>query len=219
VSDGRQGAPAVPGVARGHDTTEQTEGVRVTDMTKRKHREEERSDETLGRHETGAEEVTGGRESGDPGTDAEMDLLRAEIDELNDKRLRALADLDNYRKRVERDRRRWSEAAREEIILDLLEVVDNFERALACEDREAPSGGGSLREGVELILKHLKDVLRKHGVVPITTDGCEFDPNVHEAVGSVETDECGPNHVAEETQRGYRLGERLLRCSKVIVAK
>ncbi|MFH1689036.1 MAG: nucleotide exchange factor GrpE [Candidatus Eisenbacteria bacterium] len=188
-------------------------------MTKRKREKKEHSDDALRRRETGGEEVAGARDSGRGGTDAETDLLKAEVDELNDKWLRALADLDNYRRRVARDRSRWSEAAREEIILDVLEVVDNFERALACEDPEVPSDGGSLREGVELILTHLTNVLRKHGVTPIVTDGCEFDPNVHEAVGSVETGECGPNHVAEETQRGYKLGERLLRCSKVIVAK
>jgi molecular chaperone GrpE len=149
----------------------------------------------------------------------EIDELKAELDDLNGKWKRALADLDNYRKRVERDRRRWSEAAREEFALDLLEVVDNLERALACEEPENGGEGGSLREGVELILKHLIDVLARHGVTPIVTDGCEFDPNIHEAVGSVETDECEPNHVLEETQRGYRLGEKLLRCPKVIVAK
>jgi molecular chaperone GrpE len=151
--------------------------------------------------------------------DSELGALRAEVEDLNGKWLRALADLDNYRKRVERDRGRWSESAREAIILDLLDVVDNFERALACDDSEADSGNGSLREGVELILKHLVDVLAKHGVTPIVTDGCEFDPNLHEAVGHVETDACDPDHVVEETQKGYKLGERLLRCSKVIVAK
>lgn len=153
------------------------------------------------------------------GVGAEIDGLRAELDELNGKWKRALADLDNYRRRVERDRLRWSEAAREQIVLDLLEVVDNLERALACGDADGGDDNGSLREGVELILKHLTDVLAKHGVMPIATDGCEFDPNIHEAVGSVETDECDPNHVVEETQRGYRLGDKLLRCPKVIVAK
>ena len=163
--------------------------------------------------------ATGGRPTEEPnGTDigTEIDGLRAELDELNGKWLRALADLDNYRKRVERDRRRWTEAAREEIIVDLLEVVDNFERALACEE---PEDGGSFREGVELILKHLTDILRKHGVTPITTRECEFDPNLHEAVGSVDSPEHDSNHIVEETQRGYMLGDRLLRCAKVIVSK
>ena len=180
-------------------------------MTKRK-RETQRTDEVPEHDGTG-----GGDVAGEPVD--EVAALRAEIDDLNNKRLRALADLDNYRKRVERDRLRWSAAAREGILLDLLEVVDNFERALACEEPGGPGDGGSLREGVELILKHLTDVLGKHGVTPIATAGCEFDPNVHEAVGHVDADECDADHVVEETQRGYKLGDKLLRCSKVIVAK
>ena len=150
--------------------------------------------------------------------EAEIAVLRSELDGLNNKWMRALADLDNYKKRVERDRRRWAAAAREEIVLDLLEVVDNFERALACQEpaREEPD---PFREGVELILKQLRDVLAKHGVVPIVTEGCEFDPTIHEAVGHVESDRCEPNEIVEETQRGYMLGDRPLRCSKVVVAK
>lgn len=150
--------------------------------------------------------------------DDEIDGLRAELADLNNKWMRALADLDNYKKRVQRDRCRWADAAREEIILDLLEVVDNFERALACEGTDA-SDPGPLREGVELILRQLTDVLRRHGVTPIKAEGCEFDPNVHEAVGHIESDSCGTNEIIEETLKGYMLGDRPLRCSKVVVAK
>jgi molecular chaperone GrpE len=200
-------------------------------MAGKKRKDEEHPEEALGRVDAagvGSDAAATERpldSSADGSTvDAEVGDLRAELDELNGKWKRALADLDNYRKRVERDRLRWSEAAREQMALDLLEVVDNLERALACGDADfgdADGGGenGSLRQGVELILKHLVDVLAKHGVTPIATDGCEFDPNIHEAVGSVETDECDPNHVVEETQKGYRLGDKLLRCPKVIVAK
>jgi molecular chaperone GrpE len=187
-------------------------------MTRKKRRDGQEPEDAREQSEHAVAEVPGA-DADSAVVDSEIDELKAELDELNGKWLRALADLDNYRKRVERDRRRWSEAAREEIALDLLEVVDNLERALACDGPGNGDDGGSLREGVELILKHLTDVLARHGVTPIVTDGCEFDPNIHEAVGSVETDECEPNHVVEETQRGYRLGDRLLRCPKVIVAK
>jgi molecular chaperone GrpE len=148
----------------------------------------------------------------------EIEALRGELSDLNNKWMRALADLDNYKKRVERDRGRWAATVREEIVLDLLEVVDNFERALACEE-PAGSEADTFREGVELILKQLRNVLAKHGVTPIVTEGCEFDPTVHEAVGHVESDSCGPNEIVEETQRGYMMGDRPLRCSKVVVAK
>lgn len=169
--------------------------------------------------DAGAFEPPDGPPEGAAAVEEEIAELRGQLDELNGKWLRALADLDNYRKRVERDRCRWSETAREDILTDLLEVVDNFERALACEDSGSGPSEGSFRQGVELILRHLTDVLGKHGVTPIVTDGCEFDPNVHEAVAHVDSGECDPNHVVEETQRGYMLGDRLLRCSKVIVAK
>jgi molecular chaperone GrpE len=185
-------------------------------MTKKKRKEEERPDEA---RDAGEGALAGTSGAAEQDVDAQTAGARDELDELNGKWLRALADLDNYRKRVERDRRRWSEAAREVIILDLLEVVDNFERALAHDDSTGHSRGGSLREGVELILKHLTDILRKHGVTPIDTRACEFDPNIHEAVGHVESSEHDPDHIIEETQRGYLLGEKLLRCSKVIVSK
>ena len=188
-------------------------------MTKKRRKAEEQPDEARATRDEGSETLAGTPGADAQGVEARTEDLRAELDELNGKWLRALADLDNYRKRVERDRRTWSGAAREEIILDLLDVVDNFERALACEDSAGSSPGGSLREGVELILKQLMDVLRKHGVTPIETRACEFDPNFHEAVGHVESAEHDPDHVVEETQRGYLLGERLLRCSKVIVSK
>ena len=188
-------------------------------MTKKRRKEEKQPDMAPAARDAGDGSLAGAPGADEQEVPADIENLRAELAELNGKWLRALADLDNYRKRVERDRRRWSGAAREEIILDLLDVVDNFERALACEDSNGPDEGGSLREGVELILKHLTDVLRKHGVTPIETRACEFDPNFHEAVGHVESAEHAPDHVVEETQRGYLLGERVLRCSKVIVSK
>jgi molecular chaperone GrpE len=163
----------------------------------------------------GAVEIGGGA----GGPEGETEELRAALEDLNGKWLRALADLDNYRKRVERDRCRWSDAAREEVLLDLLDVVDNFERALACGDDPAPEAADPFREGVEMILKQLVDVLRKHGVVPIETRECAFDPNLHEAVGQVASDGHDSDQIVEETQKGYMIGDRLLRCSKVVVAR
>ena len=188
-------------------------------MTNMRRKEEKQPDVTPASHDAGDGALAGTPGPDGQGVEDEVENLRAELDESNGKWLRALADLDNYRKRVERDRRRWSGAAREEIILDLLDVMDNFERALACEDANGSPTGGSLREGVELIRKQLTDVLRKHGVTPIVTRACEFDPNFHEAVGHVESAGHDPDHVVEETQRGYLLGDKLLRCSKVIVSK
>jgi len=150
---------------------------------------------------------------------SEIDVLREELAESNRKWLRALADLDNYRRRVEREKARWDNEAREGIILPLLEVVDNFERALAEEASDEPAADDSFRKGVELILKHMLDVLEKAGVHPVETEGVAFDPNVHEAVGSAPSDEHRPDEIVAVMQKGYTLGERLLRPSRVIVAR
>lgn len=145
--------------------------------------------------------------------------LREELEQVNAKWLRALADLDNYKKRIERDRCRWSEAAREEVLLDLLDVVDNFERAVACGDDPGAAPDEPYRQGVELILEHLKSLLAKNGVRPIDTCGAEFDPALHEAIGHIESPDHESNQIVEEERRGYTLGDRLLRCSRVVVAK
>ena len=136
----------------------------------------------------------------------------------NDKCLRALADLDNYRKRTERDRCQWSDRAREEVLAGLLGVMDDLDRALACDDGGA-DGGRGLRDGVELIRRGLAQLLERHGVVHIETGGEGFDPALHEAVCQVESPDHDSNTIVSETLKGYRLGDRVLRCSKVVVAK
>jgi molecular chaperone GrpE len=138
---------------------------------------------------------------------------------MNDKWLRTLADLDNYKKRIERERARWSDEAREEILLEVVDVVDDFERAVACGEDQGPPADDPYRRGVELILQRLRAVLEKNGVHAIDTCGAEFDPSLHEAVSQVETGAHESNQIVEEVRRGYTLGGRLLRCSRVIVEK
>jgi molecular chaperone GrpE len=135
-----------------------------------------------------------------------------------DKWLRALADLDNYRKRTERERCQWSDRAREDVLVGLLAVMDDLDRALAC-DAAGGGNGRGLRDGVELIRKSLAQLLERHGVVPIDTGGAGFDPAFHEAVCQVESPDHDSNTIVSETLKGYRLGDRVLRCSKVVVAK
>jgi molecular chaperone GrpE len=149
----------------------------------------------------------------------EIALLRSEVSELTAKWLRALADLDNVRKRTERERCRWADAAREEILLSLLEVVDGFDRALACGETSTPPPEDPFRQGIELILAKLREILEQNGVRPIETCGATFDPRFHEAVGHVESKERRTNEIAGEAQRGYMIGDRVLRCSRVLVAK
>jgi molecular chaperone GrpE len=149
----------------------------------------------------------------------DVNELREELRVLNTKWMRALADLDNYKKRVERDRGRRAAEAREGILLSLLEVVDDFERAVACGDDTGLPPEDPFRAGVEIILERLKDVLAKSGVTPIDTCGVGFDPTFHEAVAHIESEDHGSDQVVEEVRRGYRIGDRLLRCSRVVVAK
>jgi molecular chaperone GrpE len=142
--------------------------------------------------------------------------LRRERDALQDRLLRTAAEFDNYRKRMDRERRDLSEYAAADIVSEILPILDNFERAL-----QAPSGvdEGSFRKGIELIHKQMLDLLRKRGVRPIDALGADFDPNVHEAVIHEASDTHREGEVMQELQRGYRLGERLLRPAMVKVAK
>ena len=144
------------------------------------------------------------------------DELRRERDALQDRLLRTAAEFENYRKRVDRDRRELAEFASADAMLDMLPIIDNLERAL-----QAPSGGDpdGFRKGVELILKQMLDLLRKRGVKPIEALGADFDPNVHQAVVHEASDEHREGEVMQELQRGYRLGDRLLRPAMVKVAK
>jgi molecular chaperone GrpE len=145
----------------------------------------------------------------------EMAALRRERDEQYDRLLRKTAEFDNYRKRIERERREQAELAVADLLLELLPVLDDFERALTVESGDA----AAYRRGVELIHAKLIDVLRKQGVQPIEALGADFDPHAHQAVAH----EVSPAHrdgeVIEELRRGYRLGGRLLRPAMVKVAK
>jgi molecular chaperone GrpE len=149
------------------------------------------------------------------GQNDSLDELRREKDALQDRLLRTAAEFDNYRKRVERERRDLADYMKADILTEILPIVDNFERAL-----QAPSSDGdSLRKGVDLIHKQMLDFLRKRGVTPIEALGADFDPNFHQAV----IHETSPFHregeVIEELQRGYMLGDKLLRPAMVKVAK
>lgn len=162
------------------------------------------------------------QEIGDPPADPadqpadSGEAVRAERDALQDRLLRTAAEFDNYRKRVERERRELVDFASADLLIEILPIVDNLERAL-----HAPpsSDGDSLRKGIELILKQMQDLLRKRGARAIESVGADFDPNVHEAVLHELSEHHREGEVMQELQRGYRLGERLLRPAMVKVAK
>ena len=148
---------------------------------------------------------------------AQIDALTAEKASLYDKLLRRQAEFENYRKRVERERGELYQHGRDDVLLQFLPVVDNFERALSS--LETSEGDAeALRHGVELIHKQFKDALSKFGLEAVEAVGQTFDPHVHEAVTTEATDKHKENTVIQEFQRGYRIGDRLLRPAKVKVA-
>ena len=142
-----------------------------------------------------------------------LEEVRRERDALQDRLLRTAAEFDNYRKRMDKERRDLAEYTAGEAIKDLLPIIDNLERAL-----QAPAQDDPLRKGVELIHKQMLEILRRRGVTPIEALGADFDPNVHEAVTQEESAQHREGEVMEELQRGYKVGDRLLRPAMVKVA-
>ena len=148
-------------------------------------------------------------------TDQISDLQR-ERDDYCDRWLRKSAEFDNYRKRVERERREQADQTVTGLLLELLLIVDDFDLALTV---DAGEGGPAYRKGVELIHTKLHDLLRKHGVRPIDALGADFDPNVHQAVMHEASPEHRDGEVIGELAKGYMMGDRLLRPAMVRVAK
>ena len=144
--------------------------------------------------------------------------LQRERDDYYDRWMRKAAEFDNYRKRIERERKEQSDQAVVDLLQQLVLVVDDFDRALETTSANA-AGADAFRKGVELIHAKLHDVLKKRGVKPIDTLGADFDPNVHQAV----MHEPAPGHrdgeVIAELAKGYTIGDRLLRPAMVKVAK
>jgi len=151
-----------------------------------------------------------------PNPPDQAEFLRLEKDALQDRLLRTAAEFDNYRKRVERERREHADAVAEGVLSDLLPIVDDLERALRT---PASPEAQAYRAGVELIHKQMLDILRKRGVTPIDTTDADFDPHVHQAVTQEQSDLYRDGQVMEELRRGYRLGDRLLRPAMVKVAR
>ena len=146
----------------------------------------------------------------------EEEKLRNQVAELEDKLLRSAAEFDNYKKRVARQYEDMVRTAGESLIGELLEVVDNFERAL--NHTEEDTDFDAFREGTKLIFNQMMNLLKKYDVTPIEALGQPFDPNLHEAMMQIESDEYDEGVVAVEMSRGYRQGTRVIRHSKVGVS-
>lgn len=154
--------------------------------------------------------------------DAPALALEAERDRYYDLLLRKTAEFDNYRKRTEKERREQADRVAGELLLEVLPIIDDFERALtpeAGEQAETGERAEAYRRGVEIIYKQLLDLLKRRGVCAIDAVGQDFDPHVHQAVTTEAREGAREGEVLEELRRGYRIGQRLLRPAMVKVAR
>ena len=152
----------------------------------------------------------GGKDAGDP---------QALLDDLNDKHLRLAAEFDNYKRRTLKERQDLLNYATENLIKELLDTVDNLERALGyVRGEEEGSDREKLSEGVELTYRSLLQALEKSGVKPVEAEGQPFDPKLHEALRQVPSEEHEAGTILEVYQKGYLMKDRLLRPALVSVA-
>jgi molecular chaperone GrpE len=128
------------------------------------------------------------------------------------------AEMDNYRKRMEREKDNLVKYGNEKVLRDLLEVVDNFERTIGMLKGDQDQKVKNLVIGLDMIQKQFLDTMGKHGLTPIMSVGKEFDPNFHEAIAQEYAEGKKPNEVIKEFQKGYTLNGRVMRASKVVVS-
>ncbi len=150
-----------------------------------------------------------------PTLDVQLAALTAERDEYLDLAQRVQADFENFRKRAAREQERLVAHAHERLVRELLPILDDLERAVEAAERHEEA---QLVEGVKLVEQSLRNALRKEGLVEIETDGA-FDPHVHEALLTQPSGDAEPGSVLEVVQRGYRVGDKVVRPARVIVAE
>lgn len=142
-----------------------------------------------------------------------IETQKAEIDEKDDRLKRLMAEFENFKKRSSKEREGLYNSIVGDIALSLLPVIDNLEKAVSVKTED-----NNYKIGVELVLKQFKDVLNSNGVTQIEAVGKTFDPELHEAVSSVEDNELGVQEIKEEYRKGYKIGNKVIRHSLVVVA-
>ncbi|SFC99000.1 nucleotide exchange factor GrpE [Ruminococcus albus] len=146
-------------------------------------------------------------------TQSEEEKLKAELADTKDKYLRLMAEYDNFRKRSAKERLDISASVKADTVADILPVMDNFERALGTETQDE-----AYKAGIEMIFKQFSDAMTKLGIEAIDPVGEVFDPNIANAVNQIEDPELGENVVAQVFQKGYRIGDKVIRYAMVVVA-
>jgi molecular chaperone GrpE len=179
-------------------------------MANEKNNENIENEESMNSNETEAQEEA---------TENEIELLQKELDAFKEKYARVHADFDNIKKRLEREKYTAVEYANEKFAKDMIPVVDSLQMALKSADADAPAEEliEKLKEGIELTLKQFMTALEKHGVTMVSHDE-PFDPNIHNAVQSVDHPEVESGQIVETFQTGYKYKDRPLREAMVVVA-
>lgn len=165
-----------------------------------------------------AAEAGDGSPTGDEATD-EMAALNAKAKENWDRLLRVTAEFDNFRKRAAREKEEAVRYANLKVFERLLPALDSFDMALNAAEAEEGQSSEAFHDGIRLVFQQLRSILKETGLEEIDAQGKPFDPNLHEAVSQIETDEVKEDHVVQQVRKGYRLRDRLVRPSSVIVAK
>ncbi len=219
-------------------STDQTNGQQTTDDTAEQTADVEpasgaEADGTPASQEPAEESPNDGEADDDPeAADPEqkieelrekVEALEEERDELNDRILRKSAEFENYRRRMDREKRRRHRSGMLEVIEPMLEVIDDFERSIdAAEDlqeRQDPKKAyESLKGGVEMVFRKFRDTLENLGVEPIEAEGKPFDEELHEAMMRQPSEDEEPGTVLQEIRTGYRMDDRVVRHSRVVVA-
>ena len=143
----------------------------------------------------------------------QIEAQKVQIDETEDRLKRVAAEFDNYKKRSSKEKDGLYNSLVGDIVSNFLPIIDNLEKAVEAETKDE-----EYRKGIELVLKQFKDVLSSRGVTEIETVGKTFDPEVHEAVSSVQDDTKGEKEIVQEYRKGYKIGDRVIRHSMVVVA-
>lgn len=196
------------------ETVEETENIEPVEETAEEMPEESSSEDE--EESTGSENEEKGSKFFKKDKKPKKDKKDIQIEELTDKYKRTMAEFDNFRKRTEKEKTAMYEIGAKDIVEKMLPIVDNFERGLQGLSEEEKNG--AFADGMDKVYKQMIKALEEAGVKPIEAVGCEFDPNLHNAVMHIDDESFGENIVAEEFQKGYTYRDSVVRHSMVKVA-
>ncbi len=179
--------------------------------------EEKKEEKNLKNEETGKNEEDTKNEENCENEEMKLKdtilLQKKQLEEQDDRLKRLMAEFDNFKKRSSKEREGLYNSLVSDIFTNLLPVIDNLEKAVEAETKDV-----NYKQGVELVLKQFKDVLKLNGVEEIETVGKTFDPELHEAVSLVQDENLGEKEIKEEYRKGYKIGSKVIRHSMVVVA-